>query len=118
MTNAVSGDAPIDEDVTCEHGVAMDVHCCGCHSGFLFDRQKCTCLNPPDDPKRIRVSIGDGLTYLECPCCGDDGAASDGEGSFRDGQTLICGCPGLVSVDEDGEAWINNGDAVCEKCHG
>lgn len=31
-------------DVTCEHGVAMDVHCCGCHSGFLFDSRKCTCF--------------------------------------------------------------------------
>lgn len=24
-------------DVTCEHGTAMDVHCCNCHSGFIFD---------------------------------------------------------------------------------
>jgi hypothetical protein len=31
-------------DVVCEHGVAMDVHCCGCHSGFLFDVESCTCL--------------------------------------------------------------------------
>ena len=22
---------------TCEHGTAMDVHCCHCHSGFIFD---------------------------------------------------------------------------------
>lgn len=21
----------------CEHGTAMDVHCCNCHSGFIFD---------------------------------------------------------------------------------
>ena len=21
----------------CRHGVALDVHCCGCHSGFIFD---------------------------------------------------------------------------------
>jgi hypothetical protein len=32
------------DDVVCEHGTAMDVHCCGCHSGFLFDVQSCTCL--------------------------------------------------------------------------
>lgn len=32
-------------DVVCAHGVAMDVHCCGCHSGFLFDGASCTCLN-------------------------------------------------------------------------
>jgi hypothetical protein len=31
-------------DPVCEHGVAMDVHCCGCHSGFLFDIQACVCL--------------------------------------------------------------------------
>lgn len=29
----------------CEHGTSMDVHCCGCHSGFLFDVMACTCLN-------------------------------------------------------------------------
>ena len=59
-----------------------------------------------------------GLTYLECPCCGDEGAASDGEGGFFDGQPLICGCPGWVSVDadEDDDPWINNGDAPCPRC--
>ena len=56
------------------------------------------------------ISIGHGIEYLECPCCGDDGAASDAEGCFYDGQSLICHCVGWVSVDEDGEAWINNGD--------
>ncbi len=65
----------------------------------------------------MKQSIGDGLTYLECPCCGDDGAVSDGEGCFFDGQALICGCPGLVSVDSDGDdPWVNNGDAPCEQC--
>lgn len=31
-------------DVVCEHGTAIDVHCCGCHSGFLFDSSKCVCF--------------------------------------------------------------------------
>lgn len=31
-------------DPGCEHGVAWDVHCCGCHSGFLFDSRKCVCF--------------------------------------------------------------------------
>lgn len=31
-------------DPTCEHGVAWDVHCCGCHSGFIFDSRKCVCF--------------------------------------------------------------------------
>ncbi len=58
-----------------------------------------------------------GITYLECSCCGGDGAASDGEGVFFDGQTLICGCPGWVSVDaEEDNPWINNGDAPCVLC--
>ena len=33
---------PTVEDVVCEHGTAMDVHCCNCHSGFIFDpKHKC-----------------------------------------------------------------------------
>lgn len=30
-------------DDVCEHGTALNVHCCGCHSGFLFDMETCTC---------------------------------------------------------------------------
>lgn len=41
--------------------------------------------------------------YLECPCCGDDGAQSDGRGMFLDGQPLICGCKGHVSCDSEPE---------------
>jgi hypothetical protein len=56
-------------------------------------------------------------TYLECPCCGDDGAQSDDRGLFHDGQPLICGCPGLVSYDGEDDPWINNGDTPCEVGH-
>lgn len=28
----------------CEHGTALDVHCCNCHSGFLFDVNWCVCI--------------------------------------------------------------------------
>lgn len=31
-------------DLVCEHGAAMDVHCCGCHSGFIFDIKTCVCF--------------------------------------------------------------------------
>jgi hypothetical protein len=55
------------------------------------------------------------VTYLECPCCGDDGAESDSEGYFYDYQPLICGCSGHVNVDEDDDPWIDV--AECEK-HG
>jgi hypothetical protein len=52
---------------------------------------------------------------LECPCCGDDGAVADQQGLFYDGQPLVCGCPGWVTVDDDC-AWINNGDEECLQC--
>jgi hypothetical protein len=39
----------MNQDEVCEHGTAMDVHCCGCHSGFLFSLEECTCL-ATDDP--------------------------------------------------------------------
>lgn len=32
-----------DGGIVCQHGTAMDVHCCGCHSGFLFDAATCVC---------------------------------------------------------------------------
>lgn len=36
------------DDVVCEHGTAMDVHCCNCHSGFIFDRDhECPEPAPP-----------------------------------------------------------------------
>ena len=59
------------------------------------------------------------LWHLECPCCGDDGAIPDADGYFVDGQPLICGCSGWVSVGED-DVWINNGDEPCPagaKCY-
>ena len=49
---------------------------------------------------------------LECPCCGCEGATPDAMGWFTDGQPLVCGCAGWVSVGED-DVWINNGDDEC-----
>lgn len=31
-------------DWVCEHGTAVDVHCCNCHHGFLFDIDQCVCV--------------------------------------------------------------------------
>ena len=37
-------------DHVCEHGVAMDVHCCNCHSGFIFDMDhECPDLTDDDE---------------------------------------------------------------------
>ena len=50
--------------------------------------------------------------FLECPCCGDDGAEADADECFTDGQGLLCGCNGWVSVTED-EVYICIGDDPC-----
>lgn len=36
-------DAVLFWDETCQHGLAWDMHCCDCHSGFLFFPEYCTC---------------------------------------------------------------------------
>lgn len=46
------------------------------------------------------------LEYLECPCCGNEGAQADEYGYFHEDQPLICGCDGCVDIDDDGEASI------------
>ena len=51
--------------------------------------------------------------YLECPCCGDDGAVGDERDEFFDGQPLLCGCAGCVSVDGEEDVHISNGDEPC-----
>lgn len=48
---SVRGPSPDTKDVVCEHGTAMDVHCCNCHSGFLFDAE-CVCVF---DLPKVRV---------------------------------------------------------------
>jgi hypothetical protein len=49
-----------DGDWVCEHGTALDVHCCGCHSGFLFDFAACTCGLGSRNPlgRRFRFFAG------------------------------------------------------------
>lgn len=37
-------------------------------------------------------------TEIECPQCGDVGAVADSGGFFYDGQALVCGCHGQVSM--------------------
>ena len=47
---------------------------------------------------------------IECPCCGDDACyGQDGE-LVTDGQPLMCGCKGHMSVDSESEpeAWVDD----------
>lgn len=52
------------------------------------------------------------MSALECPCCGDEAAV----GEVSDGDALICGCPGYVSVDAE-DAYVVIDDTVpCVPC--
>ena len=57
----------MNEDVVCEHGTAMDVHCCNCHSGFLFDLQACVCT-PPVMLTQVRFQIEDARKRFRAKC--------------------------------------------------
>ena len=72
------------------------------------------CSKDVVDPLR-RKHLSINQITLECPCCGDEGASADKDGLFWDEQSLECGCPGHVVVDED-DVWINNGDQPCPRC--
>jgi hypothetical protein len=47
---------------TCEHGTAMDVHCCNCHSGFLFDVSWCVCEFEPQSPSAREPQSDDSVS--------------------------------------------------------
>lgn len=50
-------------DPVCEHGTALDVHCCDCHSGFIFDKDhECPAQN--EDQEAL------------CPLCARAGGES------------------------------------------
>ncbi len=53
-------------------------------------------------------------TYLECPCCGAEGAESNERGLYYDGQPLTCGCNGIVSCDAESDAYVSVDDCPCE----
>lgn len=66
-----------DDDAVCSHGVALDVHCCGCHSGFLFDPDSCICLAIED----LRTEYpGLSIDELRDRCRQDDDGWNDAEG--------------------------------------
>jgi hypothetical protein len=75
-------------DWVCEHGTAMDVHCCNCHSGFQFNYTDCHCtsaettgalptdkiwelLNDADDHKTAwSEDVAHTKITQTCPICG------------------------------------------------
>jgi len=55
---------------------------------------------------------------LECPCCGDVGAVPDEDGCYHDGQELVCGCPGQVSMCSETPPFVASGQDWCPVCDG
>ena len=55
--------------------------------------------------------------YLPCYCCGSsEGAVSDERGYFYDGQPLICGCDGHVSLDSESDPdVVTDDDCPCDR---
>jgi hypothetical protein len=52
--------------IVCEHGTAMDVHCCNCHSGFVFDMAH-ECPPSMDDAiEALRLILAE---PFGCPFC-------------------------------------------------
>jgi len=50
---------------------------------------------------------------LECTCCGDVGAVPDEDGCYHDGQPLVCGCDGHVSMDAESPPYVSAHDCPC-----
>jgi len=61
----------------------------------------------------MTIDVTSKQTGIECPCCGAIGAISDKDGLFSDGQPLVCGCKGMVSLDAETEPDINIDDCDC-----
>ena len=59
------------------------------------------------------------VRYIECPCCGCEGAEADADGMFTDGQPLICGCDGHVTCDRetDPDIWVSD-ECKCREGEG
>ncbi len=52
------------EDEICKHGIAMNVHCCNCHSGFLFYPEDCICEIREN---YILISKKEAIAFARCP---------------------------------------------------
>jgi hypothetical protein len=67
-------------DAVCEHGTALDVHCCNCHSGFLFSPEQCVCeTSAPAD-----LGLG------TCPDCGRALIDCPGQAVTLESREIIC----------------------------
>ena len=76
----------------------------------ILDIIEGTALSPtPPQP----TDETDDAMNLECPCCGDVAA----EGIVNDGDPLICGCNGQVSLDAESPPYISCWDEEpCPRC--
>ena len=62
-------------DIVCEHGTAMDVHCCNCHSGFIFDpTHECPVADLTEKKHEPQATVADprGLDRFLSPAASRD----------------------------------------------
>lgn len=84
-------------DYVCEHGVAMDVHCCNCHSGFIFDRDHVCVPDPEEMEEALRLIVAE---PHGCPMC-DSGKLRDPQKEhwdtcgFAKAQSIIAALPSV-----------------------
>lgn len=58
-------------DHVCEHGTSVDVHCCNCHSGFLFEKDHICSDDESDDDGGYPFDEEESDDESErCPECG------------------------------------------------
>lgn len=66
-----------------------------------------------DEARELIAKLRDGVRYLECPCCGEEGAFPT---MYEDGDPTICGCGGQVSADGEGAYISIHSEEECPKC--
>ncbi len=93
----------LTDDVVCKHGTAPDVHCCNCHSGFLFDVSSCVCITEQDSPPWREGSA-------VCTNCGESAephpAYADFVGPFCEG----CWAKLLEYFGVEEDAWVRTAE--------
>lgn len=94
-------------DWVCEHGTAMDVHCCNCHSGFQFDAAACHCDKgalPTDAIWRLLSEA-------------DDGEAAWSSGMWVQWFVRLVDAVSGLEMAATRRAEYNSGSGECTICH-
>lgn len=94
-------------DLVCEHGTAMDVHCCGCHSGFQFNAQDCHCHEGALPTDKIWMLLNEA----------DDHKAAWSSSAWQQWFVRIVDAISQLESDANRRAEYNSGSEDCAICH-